>query len=511
MTAAPDRQFKVLLTAQNAFPELERQFLQAQTEIIAGFRIFDPWTKLHTAEAKAFGDTWFDLIVATLNRDVKVTFILCDFDPVLGAELHMQTWDSIRAMAAAAEVSRNPHLLSARASLHPARVGWLPRLLLWPRVRKEVASNLSGLNNLPRDQIEHRLRSAPHFRDLVKWKGESVVPRLRPPPLVPVTHHQKLAVFDDETLYVGGLDLNDRRYDTPQHRRDADETWHDTQVLVTGPVAQEAAQHLRNFEAVTYGKPALPTRHLLRTISAKRRIALPFLSPKPVINELAQMHHAQIDQSERLIYLESQFFRDRTLAKHLAKRARANADLTLILILPAAPEEAAFYDKTGSDVAYGEYLQTKSIEIVEDAFGDRLFVGSPAQPRDTDRTGRDAHYNAPIIYLHAKVSIFDDRLGLVSSANLNGRSMAWDTEIGVATQSADEVQSLKNQSFDHWLGPDAGPEFYDVKTACAVWAAQARRNTALTPKERSGFILPYAKEPAAELGYDLPGVPEEIV
>ena len=504
------RRFDVLLTAQEAFPALEAEFLRAREEIAAGFRVFDPWTTLRSREARAIGDTWFDLIIQTLDRGVRIDMILSDFDPVVVPSMHAYAWNCLRGLIAAGEASRHPELLNVRTSMHPARVGIMPRLVLWPRSIKEIKDNLAAINQRSIAEKREYLQTVPKLRPMLKWNGDNLKPRMRPPELVPVTHHQKLAVFDRETLYAGGLDLNDRRYDTPDHKQAAEETWHDTQIMVTGEIAREAAAHLQSFEAITHGDSPKPMRHLLRTVSAKRKVPWFFLSPKTVVNELAAEHAAQIRQSERLIYLESQFFRDKALARRLAKRARENPDLTMILILPAAPEEAAFDDSPGPDVAYGEHLQATSIEILQKAFGTRLFIGSPAQLRADTSDGRATHFGAPIVYLHAKVSISDDRSAIVSSANLNGRSMSWDTEVGVQTQAHDEVQKLKTRCFAHWLGEGAEQAFYDADTACAAWAARARQNADLPPAQRNGFILPYLNEPAKQAGYNLPGVPEEM-
>ncbi|MEL6450012.1 MAG: phospholipase D-like domain-containing protein [Pseudomonadota bacterium] len=504
------RLFQVLLTAKEAYPALEAQFLQAEREVVAGFRVFDPHTRLRSDAARAVGDTWFDLIGHTLGRGVRITLILTDFDPVVRPEMHKYTWECVRGLLAAGEAAGRAELLSVRASMHPARVGWLPRLLLWPRLLKEMRA----AHNAAQDAAgpdEDTMKRMPRLRAMFRRSTDGYVPKLRLPDLVPVTHHQKLAVFDRARLYIGGLDLNDRRYDTLEHARPAEETWHDVQVLVDGPVAQEAADHLAHFEDITQGAPPHRTVHLMRTISAKRRFAAPHLSPKPVVDELSQLHHDQIAQAQHLIYFETQFFRDTRLAEAAAARAQDCPNLSMILILPAAPEDAAFDDNPSSDVAYGEHMQAKSVRILRDGFGARLFVGSPAQPRATAPNGRATHFGAPIIYLHAKVSIFDDRCGVVSSANMNGRSMSWDTEAGIATQTPDEVAQLKQRCFDHWLGADAGPEFYDVSTACAAWAARAADNAHRAPAARQGYVLPYLTAPAEELARNLPGVPDEMV
>ncbi|KQB96066.1 hypothetical protein AL073_12475 [Loktanella sp. 1ANDIMAR09] len=507
MTETDARNFEVLVTAQEAYPRLESAFLAAEKEVVAGFRIFDPWTKLRSDAARAIGDTWFDLIVHTLDRGVEINIVLTDFDPVVRMQEHRYAWRCLRAFLAAAEVSSHPENLNARVAMHPARVGLLPRTLLWPRSFKEVGAQLRKVEA----DVGADLTGTPYLPALALQRGDTLQPRkFPPPPLVPVTHHQKLAVFDAETLYIGGLDVNDRRYDTPRHNRKGDDTWHDVQVVVTGEVAAEARQHLLDMEDVFSGGTARHTNALLRTMSAKRKMALPFMSPVPVVSELEDAHLDAIRKAEQLIYFETQFFRDEAIAQALAMRAKQQRGLSLVMMLPAAPEDIAFSDDWGPDAAYGEHMQVKCVDLINDGFGDRVFIGSPAQPCSSSSKGRDAHFGAPLVYLHAKVSIFDDTMGIVSSANLNGRSMRWDTEAGVATQTKAEVAQLKRRCFEHWLGADADEAFYQPVTARDAWAARAAQNAQLAPEDRKGFVLPYRVEAAREDAQILPGVPSEM-
>ncbi len=511
MSTSPARHFEVLITASEAYPRLEQAFMETRQNIIAGFRVFDPWTQLRSEGAKACGDTWFDLIVATLNRGVEIQIILTDFDPVVRMDMHLYAWRCMRGLVAAGEASQFPQNLELRVTMHPARVGLLPRMALWPRSVKEVSAKLAQImqdNGLSGPEL---IALAPGIRPLVAKKKDGLRARIFPPPaLVPVTHHQKLAVFDDQHLYIGGLDLNDRRYDTPAHKISSPDTWHDVQVFVDGPVAAEARRHLEQMEDGFSGRATPRPQHLLRTMSAKRRFALPYMSPVPTVSEIADAHHVAVDRSEQLIYLETQFFRDETFARHLAKRARAQPGLTLVMLLPAAPEDIAFSDSWGPDAAFGEHLQAKCLQIMQDAFAERAFVGAPVQPRTHITTGRDTHFDAPIVYLHAKVSLFDDHTGIISSANLNGRSLSWDTEAGVQTQTTSEVAQIKRRCFDHWLGAGADDAFYQSRTACDAWAARAAQNAQSVPEDRIGFVLPYLPEQGRKDAQPLPGVPSAM-
>ena len=206
-------------------------------------------TRLRSAAAKREGDTWFDLFDHTLGRGVNITLVLTDFDPIVGAEYHRKSWETARQLAAVEAVAGRGKL-TFRIARHPAKAGLIPRLLLRSKVREryeaaESDRHTPGLNAASADDV---------FQ------------------LSPVTHHQKLAVFDRKTLYIGGLDLDERRFDTPDHARAAEETWQDVQAIATGPVVAAAQTHLEQFEAVVARKtqPAFRAPGFLRTMSTGR-------------------------------------------------------------------------------------------------------------------------------------------------------------------------------------------------------------------------------------------------
>lgn len=504
--------FKILITAQEAYPEFERLCLAARVEITMCFRVFDPWTRLRSPAAREIGVTWVDLIEHLLRQGVRIHIDISDFDPVALPDAHRDTWAAVRALHAAGELSGRPDLLRARAVMHPARLGWLPRLLLWPRAWLEQNQTAERLNTLPPPQRDHYLREAPRLRTRLRAKAARLVARVWPVPhLSPATHHQKLAVIDGKTLYIGGLDLNERRYDGPEHDRAADDTWHDVQIVTQGPEATAALYHLQTFKAVTHGARPPELTGLIRTISRKHRWSFFRMSPKTVLREIADTHAKSTANAKRLIYLETQYFRDASLARQLARRARDNPELSLILILPAAPEEVAFDSNPSSVAKYGEYLQAKSVRLITEAFGDRVFIGSPAQPRKVGSGGRASLYGSPIIYVHSKVSIFDDDIAVVSSANLNGRSFKWDTEAGICLTDPDHIRELWARCAGQWLGSGAGDDCLDPRNAVAAWRLRAQANAKVEPEGRTGFILPYASRPARRYGHTLPGVPEEMV
>lgn len=515
------RSVRVLLTASEAYPALERAFLAAESEIWASFLVFDLSTRLRSPAALAIGKTWFDLVVHTLNREVSLHVSISDVDPIARAAMHRAATRQMRMFSAAAAVANPGVKLQVMRARHPAETGALIRLAIWPYIMKKVFRTAGWLNGLSPEHRAAALRDMDGAARNLRIRSDgTVAPRLWSlPRLYPAVHHQKLAVIDRKLLYIGGLDLDERRYDTPNHGRAGNQTWHDVQLMIEGPVVAEAQQHLESFLAVIDGKTEPPkTRRLLRTLSRPKRTSLWHFGPDPVVSELRTAHLVLSRRAERFIYLESQYFRDMGLARAFAETARAKPDLQMILILPAAPDDVAFDRKRGLDARFGEAMQARALRTLRKGFGSRLFVGSPAQPRsalpdghDDPGSRRDRLHGAPLVYVHAKVSVFDDAAAIVSSANLNGRSLRWDTEAGVYLTNENDVIDLRHRVMAHWLPADATTEAFEPATAVRAWARIAWGNAAKPPADRDGFLLPHDFAAAEAFGRNLPILPPEFV
>ncbi len=515
------RSVRILLTAHEAYPALERAFLGAKSEIWASFLVFDLSTKLRSPEGLAIGKTWFDMMVHVLNRGVRVNFVLSDVDPIARAQMHRAATRSLRMFSAAAAVARPGVQLKVRLARHPAQTGGMIRLAIWPYIMKKLFGLVGWLNAQSPEIRAAALRDMGGARQNLRIRadGTAAVRLWSLPRLYPAVHHQKLAVIDREVLYIGGLDLNERRYDTPNHTRIGPETWHDLQLLIEGPAVAEAQAHLETFQDVIIGRlPAPKTRRLLRTLSQPRRQAPLSFGPTPLISDFATAHRVLAQRARQLIYLESQYFRDVGLARMLAKAAQDTPGLTMILILPAAPDDVAFGHRRSVDARFGEARQSRALRLIREAFGPRLFVGSPAQPRQALPDGETAPeaarsrlHGAHMVYVHAKVSVFDLDGAIVSSANLNSRSFRWDTEAGVYLTARNDVSELRHRVMAHWLPADAAPEAFDDAQAVQVWSSIARRNATLPPGQRKGYLLPHDFAAAEAFGVNLPLLPDEFV
>jgi len=498
---------QILLSAAEAFPALERAFLNAQTEVWASFCVFDLATLLRSEEGLAVGATWFDLILHTLQRGIAINIVISDFDPIMRTAQHRRTWKSVRMLRAAADLAEPDARLSVSPAMHAAETGVLPRLMLWPYVIKRLFRTTGWLNRLPVAEQDATLRDMPGLAEQICRRTDG---RYRPrlahlPRLFPGTHHQKLAVFDRKKLYLGGLDLDERRYHTPGDNCPGAETWHDVQLMMEGPVVAEAQAHLETFQTVVAGRQTPgPQRRLLRTLSRRRAFELPFFSSENLANEIATAHVALARRSDSLIYIETQFFSDRPLARLFADLARAKPLLQMILILPAAPKDSAYEGRDGIGARMGAYLQGRALGILRQGFENRVFVGGGAQPRHPGGTDHDRTRGEPIIQAYAKVSVFDENAAIVSSASLNGRSLNLDTEAGVYLKTPREVAELRRRIMTHWLPRDAAPAFFESTTALATWRDLAWDNAAKQPDERRGIILPYDMNAGEQSGRLLP-------
>ncbi|WP_292292205.1 phospholipase D-like domain-containing protein [Marivita sp.] len=488
--------FDVLITAEEAWPAFERAVFHARSEVHGSFRVFDLATKLRSDEGRSVGEDWFDLLAHVIGRGVSITLIVSDFDPIMATDLHELTWKTVRQTAALCEVAKaRPGQVSIKAELHPARAGALPRGMLLPAALMEKWKKIRA-------------------RDEDKLDREAVLlSRRMLPELRTVSHHQKLAVVDDDTLFIGGLDLNERRFDTLDHERPAGETWSDVHlVLRHGPEVAEAKIHLESFLDIVAGTAEpLALKHIKRTISAPRRLQFPYLSPRTLLNEIETAHLEAFRSARHLIHLETQFLRSSVIADGLAEAATQNPDLHLLAILPALPETLAFYRDDGVDTRFGMGLQNDAIGTIQEAFGKRATIASPVRPVFAAREDLPVLSGSPIIYVHNKVLVRDDDYALIGSANLNGRSMQWDTEAAVDITAPERLTLLRRRLLNHWWFDDLSDAELRPETLQQSWTDAIARNGVCLPENRTGFLVPYDPDNKAELALSLPGITENLV
>lgn len=540
-----------MIEAAEMYPELERMTLAATRSVWLAFRVFDPDTKARSDEAKARGlDDWTALIGDAVRRGVEVRVLLTDFEPVMADHLHAGSWASFHRLRALVDTldEASRERLQLIVIQHEGEVGWawrqLLRLPMGMKLRRMVARLATG-----EEAEDGGLSSRPGLWPHTAWEGERPRGWRRGPPprLWPATYHQKFAVFDGTLAMIGGLDLDERRWDDRWHRQRADRTWHDISARVEGPAAGDAARHfarLWNLELPRFRQqvaewtsrserrlvldpltelstPALPdpvpggtaTVQIARTLSRRSSRAFAF-GPVAHIRELRAAHRLLIRSARRLLYVEAQFFRSRQAARWVARALRTNPALEVIILVANAPEEVAFEGQADNPAhRHGEWLQTRALGRIKRIGGDRVGLFSLAKPervRGSEQqfdAQRGSAFGAGLIHIHAKMLLADDATCLLSSANINGRSFDWDTELGLIwREEGDALTAFRSALWKQLLG---APQPADA--GLAEWRAVADRNRQLPPEERQGFVIPYQLVRARRFARPYWFVPDDLV
>lgn len=289
----------------------------------------------------------------------------------------------------------------------------------------------------------------------VKFRLDKALPR-------GACHHQKVVVIDDRLAFLGGGDIGVDRWDSPGHldhdrRRimpdqECHDPRHEVMMMVDGDVARALGEHFRaRWAAGTRDEPPGPPQdaggdpwpdhippHLRHPRVAIARTTPPFRG-RPAAHEIRALALASIAAAREIIYLENQYFTSPVITEALARRlGEPDGPEVVIVTTGASP---SWFDRATMDQTRGAMVwRLRSADI----FG-RFRALYP-----TTRQGAK-------IIVHSKVSIFDDRLVRVGSANLNNRSFGFDTEIELATPAETEeerlvVAAFRDRLVGHFIG-----------------------------------------------------------
>ena len=221
-----------------------------------------------------------------------------------------------------------------------------------------------------------------------------------------------------------------------------------------------------------------------------------------------------IRQAKTLIYIETQVLRSRAIGRALTRAARRNPDLCVVVLLPTAPEEVAFSGNTSSVHRYGDWLQARSIDRLRRAFGNRIGIYSLTNSMQrVPKHERDAIDNRSAVYVHSKLMIVDDAVAMISSANLNARSMSWDFEAGAKITDRDFAFDLRQRLWSAHLGIGRAlvPDLSDPARALAIWQ-EAAQNWAGSPGDGQPCgVIDYPHEKAKLFAKRHLFIPEAMV
>lgn len=283
------------------------------------------------------------------------------------------------------------------------------------------------------------------------------------------SHHQKLVVVDDALAFVGGMDLTSGRWDTPEHRvpdprrRDPGGAEygpiHDVQLAVSGEVAAELGKLARARWLEATGEQLAPEEPAAGSpdvwppwlvpdctdVSTTLIRTEPPLGDRPALRETEALLLAAIAGAKRGIYAENQYLTSTTLGVAIRKSLRKHRGPEIVVVT--------------TQQAKG-WLELGTIGVVRERLLRRLKAADRHQ-RFRLLSPVTEEGETPI-YVHAKVLLVDDSLAYVGSANLTDRSLALDTELGLAFEARpgqpdeqrlrDFIGGLRNRLLAEHLG-----------------------------------------------------------
>lgn len=339
----------------------------------------------------------------------------------------------------------------------------------------------------------------------VRWfKKNPVDLRLVKPFSMGAAHHPKVLLIDDKLAFCSGGDISVDRWDTGQHL-DEDlyrvlpngakrKPRHEVVMMVDGGAARALAEMSRAAWNWVTGEVPEPvsvdydpwpenvtptltdvTVGISQTVSAN--------SGRGEKREVEALFLDMINQAERLIYLENQYFTSPVIAAAIARRLTEPDGPEVVLI--STGESPSWFDHATMDGARSEVLH--SLEKA-DVFG-RLSAWHP-------KTAGGAN-----IIVHSKVTIIDDRLIRVGSSNLNNRSCGYDTELDVTGEREvpdAAIRGVRQHLIGHFLGvtddayAEAEAETGTVARAIAALNTTGRMSPIST--DRPGFLGRFTAE-----------------
>lgn len=249
------------------------------------------------------------------------------------------------------------------------------------------------------------------------------------------SHHQKIVVIDDKVAACGGIDMTSDRWDTPDHlphdpRRKRPTgrlygPWHDVTMMMEGDVAATLGELGRERWKVAGGEDLAPCRPQEETpwpegLTAEfENVEIGIARTRaeyndcPQVSEIEKLFVEQIARVKRFMYAETQYFASRAIAEAICKRLSEDNPPEFFIVNPVTAD--GWLEQQAMDTARVELVETLQAVDTQGRF--RIFTPSNAEGEP--------------IYVHAKLTIIDDEVLRVGSANMNNRSMGLDSECDV--------------------------------------------------------------------------------
>ncbi len=321
-------------------------------------------------------------------------------------------------------------------------------------------------------------------------------------------NHQKIVVVSrggELTAFVGGIDLEDKRFDAEPHERLRHRNrrwgWHDAVVQLRGP----GAERVWNIVAQRWAEAAtLPRKHYVRQLPRWEQLNPGVIAPAPPapprqaprecpgtavrvlrsvpprkfdsllpwqrldwdtlpgagVHEVYETLRAAIEAAHRYVYIEDQYLGESLGGDHryelygpLRDAARRGAKVILVGSGIRDPDDPGFH-VLPINRRLNRDLRRKI-----------------ADPLDPQHRANLAVYRVEHLTVHAKLVLIDDVFACIGSANMFSRSMgAVDSEVSAAvTTRTPLVRDLRTRVWSEHLRTPVHESFGDLDLALGMW------------------------------------------
>jgi phosphatidylserine/phosphatidylglycerophosphate/cardiolipin synthase-like enzyme len=167
--------------------------------------------------------------------------------------------------------------------------------------------------------------------------------------------------------------------------------------------------------------------------------------------EIRALFRDAIAAAERLVYIENQYFSSEALFEALATRMKAAERPKLEVVLMIAKDAEAFLEQLSIGIMQSRLIG--GLRDIAQQTGHHLGIYYPAS---VTSSGEELE-----TYIHSKLLLVDDRFLSVGSANMNNRSLGYDTELNVSWegQEGDDLSRSIRDARINLLAEHTGFDF----------------------------------------------------
>lgn len=426
---------------------------------------------------------------------------------------------SARSSISIAQLAFDADCIPTRAVCNAAPQPFLDVLLAAARTRDvEVRVLLNGSRLLDTTPALRRALAAAGGERNIQIRSVRAFPRMM---------HMKLVVVDEHVAFLMGASLVNGYWDGARHTPDGHPApppgagarpLHDVAIELRGSASAALARRFDAMWGTPSSKPvpaSAPSKPFGGTVRVLR--TAPRFNRDSGATEILDEYIEAIRRARKFIYLESQYFSARPIARALRDALAARPELEAIVLINQNPDITGYRGWQDARLRENGLLGHERVGVFS------LWSATPS----LQRAGRA---EITQVFVHSKAAVIDDQWATVGTANLDGASLHsygddfgsrlgrrvfgrfrnFDINVALLDGAEDEprtgaAERIRRELWARHLGPNV-----DVTNADGGWltrwrdAANANVESLAAGSQRlvHGRVLPYVPNahPAKQLG-----------